>query len=142
MRLPGGSIAGSVGAALLLAAPANAHEEQAFEPAFTAEEDLDCAIFVASLMAELGPDMTPDNRVGLTSAITYFVGRYEAQRGLDLADAFVERYPAFMARDPREIEQTCSVRMRAFSTRLQESQSASARALSQPPQAATADEGQ
>ena len=134
---------GGIVAALLLAAPASAQEsepqEGAFEPAFTAEEDLDCAIFVAALMAELGPEMTPDNRIGLTSAITYLVGRFEAQRGTDLSQAFVERYPAFQERDPREIEQTCSIRMRAFSNRLQASQNASARVLAAPAQAADAD---
>ena len=129
MRFLGGAFA----TALLAATPLSAQESEEFEPAFTAEEDLDCAIFVASLMAELGPEMTPDNRVGLTSAITYFVGRYEAQRGLDLSEAFVDRYPAYQERNPAEIEQTCSVRMRAFSVRLQESQRASARALSAPP---------
>ena len=137
MRVLGGIIA-----ALLITAPASAHEEGRFEPGFTAEEDLDCAIYVASLMAEMGPDMTPDNRIGLTSAITYFVGRYEAQRGTELAEAFVDRYPAFQQRDPREIEQTCSIRMRAFSTRLQQSQNASARALSRSSDAAPSDDEQ
>lgn len=101
--------------AVLLQAPA-----PPVEPAFSVEDDLDCAIYVGALMAEMGAEMTPENRIGLTSAMTYFAGRYEAQRGLDLADAFVRRYAAFQARDPVEIEQTCSVRMRAFSVRLQQ----------------------
>ena len=128
------TIAILVTAALFAAAPVSAvaQESEPFEPAFTAEDDIDCAIFVASIMAELGIEMTPENRVGLTSAFTYFIGRYEAQRGLGLTEAFVERFSIYQQRNPAEIEQTCSVRMRAFSVRLQESQSAAAR-LSPPP---------
>jgi len=110
------------------AAPHQAQPTSLPEPAFTAEEDLDCAIYVGALMAEMGADMTPDNRVGLTSALTYFVGRYEAQRGLALTEAFLQRYPTYRDRNPAEIEQTCSVRMRAFSVRLQQAGGALSRA--------------
>lgn len=104
---------------------------EAYEPAFTAEEDLDCAIFVGALLAEMEAEMTPSNEVGLTSAFTYFTGRYEAQRGLNLTEAFTARYPVYLERNPAEIEQTCSVRMRAFGVRLQEAGSALSRL--QPP---------
>jgi len=97
---------------------------QEAEPAFSAEEDLDCAIYVGALMAAMGADLTPENRIGLTSAPTYFVGRYEAQRGTDLTRAFLERYPIYQQRNPAQIEQTFSVRMRAFSRRFQLSGSA------------------
>jgi len=126
-------IVGPIAAGLAIALAAQASSDQAAvpsgtsggqiseqQPAFSAEEDLDCAIYVGALMAEMGAEMTPDNRVGLTSALTYFVGRYEAQRGLELTQAFTERYPLYQQRDSVEIEQTCSVRMRAFSTRLQQ----------------------
>ncbi len=106
-------------AALLIGAPAAAQDAEPFVPAFSAEDDLDCAIFVGALMAETEAEMTPDNRTGLTSALTYFTGRYEAQRGLDITQAFAERYPLYQQRNPAEIQQTCSVRMRAFSVRLQ-----------------------
>lgn len=111
-----------------------AQDGKAFEPAFTAEEDLDCAIYVGALLAEMEAQMTPSNEVGLTSAFTYFTGRYEAQRGLDLTEAFTERYPIYLGRNPAEIEQTCSVRMRAFGVRLQEAGSALTRL--QPPRSA------
>jgi len=115
LRLGGLAIAG-----LLWAAPAVAQDDERFQPAFTAEEDLDCAIFIGALMAESEAEMTTDNRIGLTSALTYFLGRYEAQRGLNLKQAFIDRYPAFLERNPTEVQQTCSVRMRAFSVRLQD----------------------
>lgn len=111
-------------AALAAAAPLQAQQEEAYTPAFSAEDDLDCAIFIGAIMAELEAEMTPDNQIGLTSALTYFVGRYEAQRGTDLMKAFTERYPAYQQRNPAEIEQTCSVRMRSFASRLQVSGSA------------------
>lgn len=132
-RLVGAGLAVS---AFALAAPfaALAQDGKAFEPAFTAEEDLDCAIYVGALLAEMEAQMTPSNEVGLTSAFTYFTGRYEAQRGLGLTEAFTERYPIYLGRNPAEIEQTCSVRMRAFGVRLQEAGSALTRL--QPPRSA------
>ncbi|MFU7528275.1 hypothetical protein [Qipengyuania sp. ASV99] len=105
-------------------APLLAQSPETFEPAFSADDDLDCAIFVGALMAEMDAEMTPDNRVGLTSAFTYFVGRYEAQRGIKLTEAFTARYPVYLASNPAEIEQTCSIRMRAFGARLQAAGSA------------------
>lgn len=125
-----------VAGAFALAVPTavQAQDGKAFEPAFTAEEDLDCAIYVGALLAEMEAQMTPSNEVGLTSAFTYFTGRYEAQRGLNLTEAFTERYPIYLDRNPAEIEQTCSVRMRAFGVRLQEAGSALTRL--QPPRSA------
>jgi len=114
-------------AAAIAAVPAAAQDEEAFEPAFSAESDLDCAIFIGALMAEMEAEMTPDNRLGLTSAFTYFVGRYEAQRGIEITEAFTERYPVYQELNPIEIQQTCSVRMRAFGARLQEAGSALSR---------------
>jgi len=131
---------GSAAAAVMVAwvalgspAPLMAQSPEQFEPAFSADNDLDCAIFVGALMAEMDAEMTPDNRVGLTSAFTYFVGRYEAQRGIKLTEAFTARYPVYLASNPAEIEQTCSIRMRAFGARLQVAGSALSQL--QPPRA-------
>ncbi len=126
MRGAGGLIGGVLGA-LALAAPLAAQETEPFEPAFNSDSDLDCAIFIGALMAEMEAEMTPDNRLGLTSAFTYFVGRYEAQRGIEITDAFTARYPIYQELNPVEIQQTCSVRMRAFGARLQEAGSALSR---------------
>ncbi|WP_108787499.1 hypothetical protein [Erythrobacter sp. Alg231-14] len=122
----------TLGAALVAFTPLHAQDE-AFEPAFNAESDLDCAIFIGALMAESEAAMTPDNRLGLTSALTYFVGRYEAQRGIEIADAFAERYPIYLDLNPAELQQICSVRMRAFSARLQEVTSVMSRVSTAPP---------
>ena len=128
-------LAAALGAALLVALPASAQEGEDFEPAFSAEDDLDCAIFVGAMMAEMEAEMTPDNRTGLTSAFTYFTGRYEAQRGIDLTRAFTDRYPVYQQRNPAEIQQTCAVRMRAFGARLQAAGSALTRLQPAPPAA-------
>ena len=117
MRI-GGIIAGF---ALCLAAPLTAQDSVPFEPAFSAEDDLDCAIFIGALIAELENqgEMTPDNQVALTSALTYFIGRFEAQRGTDIIEPMSQRYEIYLERNPGEIQQVCSVRMRAFFSRLQ-----------------------
>lgn len=109
-----------------LAVPAVAQDD--YQPAFTPEDDLDCALYVGALMAEMDATMTPDNRTGLTSAFTYFVGRYEAQRGLDVAEALAERYSAYRTRNSAQIAQDCSIRMRSLGSRLQLAQSALAEA--------------
>lgn len=111
---------------LCVAAPLGAQDD--YRPAFTAEDDLDCALYIGALMAEMDTTMTPDNRIGLTSALTYFIGRYEAQRGLDVADALAERYPLYLNRNSAQIAQDCSIRMRSFGSRLQLAQSALAEA--------------
>ena len=117
----------AIGAALVASVPLAAQEGEEFTPAFTAEDDLDCAIYVGALMAELDTQMSADDRTGLISALTYFTGRYEAQRGLDIETAFAEHYPRYQARDPAAIAQTCSARMRAFGARLESAGRALAR---------------
>ena len=129
MRIIGGIVAVS----LAFAGPVLAQNSSGFEPAFSAEDDLDCAIFVGALLAQDEEVLTTENRVGLTSAFTYFTGRYEAQRGIELTEAFTSRYPIYLQRNPAEIQQTCSVRMRAFGARLHEAGSALTRLAPVPP---------
>ena len=127
-----GILPSAVVAAAFVAAPVYAQSDQSegsyvdepFVPAFNSDSDLDCAIFIGALMADTEEEMTPDNRMGLTSAFTYFVGRYEAQRGIRIKEAFTARYPIYLELNPVEIQQTCSVRMRAFGARLQDAGSA------------------
>ena len=114
-----------LGAAILAATPLHAQENPQ-QQGFTPEDDLDCAIYVGALMAEMGEGISPANEVGLTSAFTYFVGRYEAQRGPGFAEAMLARYPEYQQRGPAQIEQTCTVRIRAFSMRLQQAQALTA----------------
>ncbi|BDI61343.1 hypothetical protein [Qipengyuania nanhaisediminis] len=127
MRLGGALEAAALAAVGLGAAPLGAQDNQGFTPAFSAEDDLDCAIYVGALMAEMDTQMSADDRTGLTSALTYFTGRYEAQRGLDIETAFAEHYPRYQTRDPAAIAQTCSARMRAFGARLESAGRALAR---------------
>ena len=87
---------------------------------FTPEEDLDCAIFVAALMAEDGAQNDGENMAALTSTMTYFLGRYEAQRGKRISIALAERYATYLERETSEIEQTCALRAQAFGLRLQD----------------------
>lgn len=114
------SLASGIGALLVAATPLAAQEGQSAQRAFTPEEDLDCAMYVGALMAESEAEMTPESRVALTSAFTYFTGRYEAQRGTGLTEAFSSRYPVYAASDPTALAQTCSVRMRSFGARLEQ----------------------
>ena len=117
MRIAGGIIAAT--GLLILGTASLAQEESGGNQAFTPEDDLDCAMYVGALMAETQAEMTPESRAALTSAFTYFTGRYEAQRGTGLTEAFTARYPAYAASDPNQIAQTCSVRMAAFGARLE-----------------------
>lgn len=114
-------VAGGLAAVFLLgAAPLLAQQSEPIASAFSPEEDLDCAIYIGAIMAETAAEMTPESRVALTSAFTYFIGRYEARRGTPLGRALAERYPLYMERDASEIEQTCSVRARGFAVRMQD----------------------
>ncbi len=106
----------------LASAPLAAQDD--YEPGFTPEDDLDCALYIGALMAEMDASMTPDNRTGLTSAFTYFIGRYEAQRGLNVGEALAERYLVYRAGNSAQIAQNCTIRMRSFGSRLQFAQSA------------------
>lgn len=103
-------------AALGAATPLAAQQDVAFTP----EEDLDCAIYVGALMAENELELSPDSRLALMSTMTYFFGRYEAQRGVPLAQALAERMPEYEKRNPQEIEQLCSLRARGLGMRMQD----------------------
>ena len=105
--------------------------DSAFQPAFSPEEDLDCAIYIGAIMAETAAEMTPESRLALTSAYFYFIGRYEAQRGQDLTRALEQRYAAIGQSDPQAIEQTCSVRARGFAARVEEAGRAIARSAAE-----------
>lgn len=118
------------GFALFTAAPVAAQPAETAS-AFTPEEDLDCAIYIGAIMAETAAEMTPESRVALTSAFTYFIGRYEARSGQPLAQALAERYPLYAQREAGEIEQTCSVRARGFAVRMQDAGRLMAEAQSQ-----------
>ncbi|MEM7779145.1 MAG: hypothetical protein AAF697_01995 [Pseudomonadota bacterium] len=119
--------AGFAAASTLLVAPLSAQDEDQppaqpptqHAPAFAPEEDLDCAIYVSALIAESQVKMTPESRAALTGAFTYFVGRYESQRGNLRAQIMVDRYPIYAERDPQEVQQTCSIRARALGQRLE-----------------------
>lgn len=131
------SIAISV-AALVATGSLQAQDSNSAAQSFTPEEDLDCAIYIGAIMAETELEMTPESRVALTSAYTYFIGRYEAQRGRPLAQALVDRYEVYAGRNATEIEQTCSLRARGFAARMQDAAKEMAKAT--PPQGAKAED--
>ena len=114
-------LGGLAAAALIATVPLQAQEGHSAAQSFTPEEDLDCAIYIGAIMAEAEVEMTPESRLALTSAFTYFIGRYEAQRGTPLPQALAERYPIYAERNATEIEQTCSLRARGFAARMQDS---------------------
>ena len=118
MRRVGGIIAA---AALIIATAASAQENSAPSgQGFSPEDDLDCAIYIGSLLGADQEVATPDVQTALTSALTYFLGRYEAQRGTPINIALLERYSAFDEADAAEIEQTCGLRARGFAQRMQD----------------------
>lgn len=118
MRICGGIIAG---AALLSASLAGAQEGGASTNAqgFSPEDDLDCALYVGSLMGEGEGVMTPDVVSAYLASMTYFIGRYEAQRGTPINVALAERYPEFLKKDARQMEQICGLRTRGFASRME-----------------------
>ncbi|MEM6909709.1 MAG: hypothetical protein AAF494_13625 [Pseudomonadota bacterium] len=84
----------------------------------TPEDDLDCAILVSMLLAAQEDTLSPEQRIGLVSGMTYFVGRYEAQRGADVDTAMVERSNAFPKGDLAALSKNCSARMKAVGDRM------------------------
>ncbi|MEM1051603.1 MAG: hypothetical protein AAGI28_05855 [Pseudomonadota bacterium] len=119
MRTLGGIIA----AALLLTGyfPTAAQENttqtgQGFSP----DNDLDCALYIGGLLASDEGVRTPDSRMALVSSMTYFLGRYEAQRGTPINVALAERYQTFLNEDSTQLEQTCGLRARGFARRMED----------------------
>jgi hypothetical protein len=138
MRWLGGIIAGY---ALLAGSGALANEQQAPDAqGFSPEDDLDCVLYVASLLGEGEGILTPDVASAYLGSMTYFVGRYEAQRGTPINVALAERYPEFLKQDSRQIEQTCGLRTRGFSARMERASRAMAEAQAEQRESGGTDE--
>ena len=118
MRFVGGIIAGAAFLSASLAG-AQGNEPAANPQGFSPEDDLDCALYVGSLMGEGEGVMTPDVVSAYLASMTYFIGRYEAQRGTPINVALAERYPEFLKQDAREMEQICGLRTRGFASRME-----------------------
>jgi len=118
MRSLGGIIAG----ALVLSGFSVSAQENTAQTGqgFSPENDLDCALYIGGLLGSDDGVMTPDAQMALASAMTYFLGRYEAQRGTPINVALAERYPAFREGESIEIEQTCGLRARGFARRMED----------------------
>ena len=118
MRVRGGIIA----CALLVTGFSVSAQENTAQTGqgFSPEDDLDCALYTAGLLASDEGVMTPDARTALVSTMTYFLGRYESQRGTPISVALSERYPAYLESDTTQLEQTCGLRARGFASRMQD----------------------
>ena len=118
MRIAGGVIAG---VAMLsgFSVSAQINSEQSGQ-GFSPEDDLDCALYIGGLLGSDDGVMTPDSQMALVSSMTYFLGRYEAQRGTPINVALAERYPIFLKRDSTQLEQTCGLRARGFARRMED----------------------
>lgn len=118
MRIFGGIIASLllVNGISVLAQENTGQTGQGFSP----EDDLDCALYTGGLLASDDGIMTPDTRTAFVSTMTYFLGRYEAQRGTPISVALAERYPAFLEQDSSELEQLCGLRARGFARRMED----------------------
>ena len=117
MRRIGGIIAGVLLAGSI-SVSAQENSEQSGQ-GFSPENDLDCALYVGSLIGEAQGVMTPDVQAAYLGSMTYFIGRYEAQRGTPINQALAERYPEFLKQDAREMEQICGLRTRGFASRME-----------------------
>lgn len=94
MRLPLAIAAGS----LLYAPCASAQEVEAVDP------DLKCAAFV-SLVAGMAPD--EEVRSGLSLALGYFVGRYEAKAGKWTDEGFSRELSESVAENIAQVSNEC-----------------------------------
>lgn len=118
MRVLGGIIAGAL---LLSGFSVSAQENtQRTGQGFSPEDDLDCALYTAGLLASDDGVMTPDARTALVGTMTYFLGRYEAQSGTPISVALAERYPAYLESDSTQLEQICGLRARGFASRMED----------------------
>ena len=118
MHLRGGIIA----CALLLTGFSVSAQENTAQTGqgFSPEDDLDCALYTAGLLASDEGVMTPDARTALVSTMTYFLGRYESQRGTPISIALSERYPTYLETETTQLEQTCGLRARGFARRMED----------------------
>lgn len=87
------------------------HPEQA-----SAEQDLDCAIFVALA----GANAEGTKQSGVIASMTYFIGRFEAAAGSDFSVAAKERLRLAALEDIVAQSGACMSRMESFSVRLNE----------------------
>lgn len=118
MRVFGGIIAGI---ALMSGFSALAQgNTQRSGQGFSPEDDLDCSLYIGGLLGSDEGVMTPDTQMALVSSMTYFLGRFEAQRGTPINVALAERYPIFLEQDSTQLETTCGLRARGFARRMEE----------------------
>ncbi|KEO91660.1 hypothetical protein EH31_03025 [Erythrobacter longus] len=123
MRILGGIIAGALMSSGLSVSAQDNQEPLNTEQSgqgFSPEDDLDCALYIGGLLGSDDGVMTSDAQTGLVSAMTYFLGRYEAQRGTPINVALAERYPAYLENDSTQLEQTCGLRARGFARRMED----------------------
>ena len=98
--------AATLAAAMLVATPA-----KAAEPA----ENLDCIVFLA---AALGTVEEAEPRIGIASALGWFIGQYEQQTGKPLGEELSARARSLGTSDMQGISDKCLPRMQAYGERL------------------------
>lgn len=118
--------AAMIAAASTLAAPASLAQDRPppvpveGPVSYTAEDDLDCAIFLAEVIGSSGNSLTASQQTGLNAAFAYFIGRYEKENGLTIQTALVARQAAYEQRDRQALSEMCIARMTDFGERLQQ----------------------
>ncbi|QYJ06279.1 hypothetical protein [Qipengyuania flava] len=98
--------AATLAATTLVAAPAKAAEPT---------ENLDCIVF---LSVALGTVEEAEPRIGIASALGWFIGQYEQQTGKPLGDELGERARSMSTKDLEGISGKCLPRMEAYGKRL------------------------
>ena len=83
-----------------------------------AAEDLRCATWAAIAIGV--NEENPEIAAGLSSALTWFLGSYEAATGVPFEDALTPEYIAGLAPEIGAIEPVCQQRVKDLGGRLQE----------------------
>ena len=88
-----------------------------------AVDDLRCAMMLSALMETAATD-SQEAVMGISSLVSYFIGRYEAQTNRDLTEAMLEQAAVITDLDQTAILAECAARGEQLSVRMTEAGSA------------------
>jgi len=106
-------------AGLLAAAPLSAQDNSSPQTdAYSASDDLDCAVWALFMVGSLGDDAPADTMVALNLAVGWFSGLYEGKTGTDIEPAIIARGQALTNEEVQAFGMGCSARLGQFASRL------------------------
>lgn len=101
---------------VLLAAPGQLAAQSASP---TPDDDLDCAVLFSVALGERGDAASDREKLGLTLALGYFAGRYEAARGDRLDSAMAAATRGMTPEKLQAIGTPCAQRLTAVAERFE-----------------------